>query len=525
MTATKAAEVSSELVPLAERTNVLHALRLAMVTGVLASAALASDTAGAVVGDLAAPTAGYALLAVALEAGRRALNNRSLVLLGTLLLVDGVWIAAVVARSGGPPSPLALLVVLHVVAVTLLASYRTGLKIAVWHSLLLAVAHYLRETEYVRGGSLPAFDEPASESAVVAWVVGFLILAVGTAVFSSINERELRRSRRELMGLAAMGSELQDVGSPDQVGRVVLHWVSTTLGYPRSAVVVGDPEQVSQAWVADGQGIRALDLGQRHPPGEVLRRCWDTRQVQLVRSAGADASVLATALPDARNLVVVPMVADGSAVGVLALEKGGGLTATMKSTRVNALLQFAAHAALSLRSATLLAEVQRLARVDELSGLPNRRTFDETLAREVARSARTGEPVSLLLLDLDHFKQINDTYGHQGGDEVLRLVGRALANSVREQFDLPARYGGEEFAIVLPGCPAVPAGRVAEEVRKAISSCCEGLRVTVSAGVAVYPWNADTAEGLTVAADEALYQSKRAGRDQVTISARQADAA
>lgn len=516
-----AAAVSSELVPLAERTTVLHAFRLAVVTAVLATATLAPQTVGASVGALAFPTAVYALITVAVEALRRALNRRSLVLFGALLLADGAWIAAVVTRAGGPLSPLAVLVVLHVVAVTLLASYRTGLKVAVWHSLMLVVAHYFRTAGLTTGWGPPAFaGVVVPESAVVAGVASFLVLALGTAIFSSINERELRRSRREMTGLASMGTELQDVQSPDEIGTVLLRWVRDALGYPRSAVVMGDQDHVSQAWVADDDGIRAVDLVPGYQPGEVLRRCWETRQPQLVRTVGPEAPVLSRALPNAANLVVVPMVADARAVGALVVEKGGSMTAMISGTRVNALLEFAAHAAQSLRSATLLAEVQRLARVDELTGLPNRRTFDETMAREVARAARSGDPLSLVLLDVDHFKNINDAYGHSRGDEALRVVGRALAESARQQLDLAARYGGEEFALVLPGCPAAAAAMVAEEVRAAIASSCEDLRLTVSAGVAVYGANAVTAEGLTVAADEALYQSKRSGRDQVTVSRR-----
>ncbi len=222
---------TSGLVPLAERTNVLQAFRLTMVAAVLICAQLWPATLGAPQQALAPITAGYALLTAAVEVVRRSLKRRSLALVGALLLADGLWIAAVVARTGGPRSLLTVLVGLHVVAVTLLASYRTGLKIAVWHSLLFVVAHTLREA-----GVIPEWDPPAlagagavPNSMVVSGVVTFLVLAVGTAAFSSLNERErARRSRRGLRGLVAMGSELQDVRSPDDVGPVVLRSVLAT---------------------------------------------------------------------------------------------------------------------------------------------------------------------------------------------------------------------------------------------------------------------------------------------------------
>ncbi|MDQ3571057.1 MAG: sensor domain-containing diguanylate cyclase [Actinomycetota bacterium] len=513
---------TSELVPLAERTTFLQASRLTMVAAVLMSAALWPDTIGAPPSALAPVTAAYVLLTVAVEVVRRALKRRSLALLGTLLLADGLWIAAVVALTGGPGSLLAVLVGLHVVAVTLLASYRTGLKIAIWHSLLFVTAHWLQGVGNA-GGRDPS---PYDVAGAVASVVTFLVLAIGTAVFSSLNERELRRGRKVLRGLVAMGKELQDARSPDEVGPAVLSCVLRTFGAPRGAVVLGDQSGVRKVWVGGKAGEDEPTAIGPHgtAPGDVLTRCWRLREPQLVRTLGADDGVLSQALPAARNLVVVPMVTDGEPIGALVLEQGGGLDERISTTRINALVEFAAHGALSIRKATLLAEVERLARVDALTGLPNRRTFDETLDREVARAARSGEPLSLVMLDVDHFKRINDTYGHDGGDEVLREIGRILATSLR-QIDLPARFGGEEFAFVLPDCTGHAALRLTEEVRRAIATTHshggEQLpSVTVSAGVASFPRNALSGAELTKQADEALYQSKRGGRDRVTLATR-----
>ncbi|MDQ3680388.1 MAG: sensor domain-containing diguanylate cyclase [Actinomycetota bacterium] len=514
---------TSELVPLAERTNVLQAFRLTMVAAVLISSASWPHTIGATQSDLAAVTAVYALLTVAVEVVRRALKRRSLALLGSLLLADGLWIAAVVALTEGPRSVLAVLVGLHIVAVTLLASYRTGLKIAVWHSLLFVTAHWLASADAI--GPWKPLPKPDDDLVplVVASVVMFLVLAIGTAAFSALNERELRRGRKMLRGLVAMGEELQDVQSPDEVGPVLLRCVLRTFGAPRGAVAIGDEGGVRKLWVGKADEDVPTALGpQRARPGDVLDRCWRLREPQLVRALGADDGVLSQALPAARNLVVVPMVTDGEPIGALVLEQGGGLDERISTTRINALVEFAAHGALSIRKATLLAEVERLARVDALTGLPNRRTFDETLHREVARAARSGEPLSLVMLDVDHFKQINDTYGHDRGDEVLREIGAILATSLR-QIDLPARFGGEEFAFVLPDCTGHAALRLTEEVRSAIASAQngdQGPSVTVSAGVASFPRNALTGAELTKQADEALYQSKRGGRDRATLATR-----
>ncbi|MDQ3574519.1 MAG: sensor domain-containing diguanylate cyclase [Actinomycetota bacterium] len=496
-----------------------------MVAAVLISAAVWPDTIGATQSDIAPVTAAYALLTVAVEVVRRALKRRSLALLGCLLLADGLWIAAVVALTGGPRSVLAVLVGLHVVAVTLLASYRTGLKIAVWHSLLFVTAHWLASADDIGPWKWKPLPEPHGDPVplVVASVVTFLVLAIGTAAFSALNERELRRGRKMLRGLVAMGEELQDVRSPDEVGPVLLRCVLRTFGAPRGAVTIGDEDGVRKLWVGKADEDEPTAHGpQRTRPGDVLARCWRLREPQLVRALGDDDEVLSQALPAARNLVVVPMVTDGEPIGALVLEQGGGLDERISTTRINALVEFAAHGALSIRKATLLAEVERLARVDALTGLPNRRTFDETLDREVARAARSGEPLSLVMLDVDHFKQINDTYGHDRGDEVLRQIGAILATSLR-QIDLPARFGGEEFAFVLPDCTGHAALRLTEEVRSAIASPKNGHQgpsVTVSAGVASFPRNALTGAELRKQADEALYQSKRGGRDRATLATR-----
>jgi diguanylate cyclase (GGDEF)-like protein len=183
------------------------------------------------------------------------------------------------------------------------------------------------------------------------------------------------------------------------------------------------------------------------------------------------------------------------------------------------LSQFTAHAALALRNVRLLAERERQAAIDGLTGLANRREFDLALAREVSRSERTGDPLSLVVLDLDHFKEVNDSRGHLAGDEVLRAIGKVLASSVREM-DLVARYGGEEFAMVLPRCDLADAvavvARVTDSVRR--QEALQGI--TLSSGVASLPLNASAGVDLVAAADEALYESKRAGRNRYTVSNR-----
>ncbi|MDQ4065430.1 MAG: GGDEF domain-containing protein, partial [Actinomycetota bacterium] len=164
------------------------------------------------------------------------------------------------------------------------------------------------------------------------------------------------------------------------------------------------------------------------------------------------------------------------------------------------------------------------AETDALTGIANRRTFEATLEREMSRAARNGEQLTLAMFDIDHFKKLNDTYGHQLGDDVLKKVAAALVEASRD-FDTPARYGGEEFAVVLPSCSARESLAVAERLRKSLSEIADvPVEITASSGVATFPQHAGDIEGLIKAADEALYESKRAGRDRVTRSRRRARA-
>ncbi len=160
--------------------------------------------------------------------------------------------------------------------------------------------------------------------------------------------------------------------------------------------------------------------------------------------------------------------------------------------------------------------LESLATVDGLTGLRNRRWMDDAFSREVVRAERTGKPLSVLLIDIDHFKRLNDAHGHPVGDSVLRRVGQALAKGLRP-VDLIARYGGEEFSVLMPGLGPDTAVAVAERLRLAVEAD-EGdgcPRTTVSVGVASLGSNESLAV-LVARADKALYRAKAAGRNRTS---------
>jgi diguanylate cyclase (GGDEF)-like protein len=176
-----------------------------------------------------------------------------------------------------------------------------------------------------------------------------------------------------------------------------------------------------------------------------------------------------------------------------------------------------------------LARAERRAATDGLTGLPNARALHDTLKRMVAHAARSGAPLAALMIDLDHFKALNDDYGHDLANDALAAVGAILRGEVRAS-DFAARFGGEEFTILLPDTDRDGAAVVAEKVLRALRALTiPGVerKITASIGVAAFPADAATGDHLLRVADRALYAAKRGGRDRVVMAERRvpADAA
>ncbi len=247
----------------------------------------------------------------------------------------------------------------------------------------------------------------------------------------------------------------------------------------------------------------------------LVARTYQSARAQIIPDLGthpvADQGILALhlATPGGAGLraaVFVPVVHQGRtrAVLVVTLER----PLILEHTRVLALLELlAADAALALSREDLSRELARQAVTDPLTGLANRRRWDTEIARETRRATRTGAPLSVIMLDLDHFKNYNDTRGHAAGDLLLRQAAHAWQRLLRAD-DVLARLGGEEFAVLLPDCPAGGAARLAAGLLRAVP---DGQ--TCSAGVAQYA--GDPPEQLLNRADDALYRAKNTGRDRV----------
>jgi len=221
----------------------------------------------------------------------------------------------------------------------------------------------------------------------------------------------------------------------------------------------------------------------------------------------------------------LPMMAHGEVLALLHVHptSGTAMRLTTTETQRSLLRVFAEYLALALSNLKLRDTLRQQSIRDPLTGLFNRRYLEETLALEIERAKRQEGPFSVMMLDLDHFKHFNDTYGHEAGDTVLEVLGGLLQRQVRGG-DIACRYGGEEFALLLPGAALEAAHKRAEQL-------CAGVRtlaldykgqslgpLTVSVGVATFPNHGESAGLVLHAADTALYQAKHEGRDRVAVA-------
>lgn len=332
--------------------------------------------------------------------------------------------------------------------------------------------------------------------------------------------RELKGSRDELRrGVERLGAALRVTHDLGGMLRVVLETAMVTLGARAGAIFMAAGSDIR---LEAARGYRALP-GAVLPIGHGLAGRAAAAACPVRVPAALPPSEMAPEEPQADSAVAVPLVGRDQAIGVLALY-GRTVPEPFGEDDARTLESLAAQAAVAIENVLLHEEAQRLSVTDPLTGVANRRSLELRLAREVNRAQRFDRPVSLLMLDLDRFKRINDESGHRRGDEVLVEVTSRIRSQIRSRIDTLARYGGEEFVILLPETDSEGARVVAEKVREAIRERpLEGpsgppVSITVSVGTATYPRDGLTTDDLLRAADAAMYRAKEHGRDRVATA-------
>ena len=524
-----AAGAAGDFVPLSERMALLRIFRVLAAVIVVTAWALLPQTRGASGSLVLTVTAGYVGAMLAVELLWRSSRRRATWVFGLVVMCDAIYLAWASYGTAGLNSPLQALLLLQLVTVSLLASFRTGLKLALFSSLLLLCAFYAQEAGllHVLGGHGLYFGG-RDYRLVCAQIVVYWLAALVTASFAAVNERELRRRRYDLEALAQLARHLEALQQPQEIAERVLADVQGAFAYERSLLIEMQHDAATFLAARDVDAAREiawpLSRDQLNGDSPVLSRVLADGTTALVRGGDRQTDVVLASFGERKNLVVVPLRADGHSTGVLIVEHALRRGSRVERRVVSMLERFASHVALALGKARLLQEIATLATIDALTGLPNRRLLDEALGRLCAEALRTGAPLGVLMIDIDHFKAHNDTHGHQSGDVVLRHVGEALRGHARAM-DVATRFGGEEFCVVMPGADLVTAAGAAERLRLAIAAMPMEHPVTASIGVACAAVHGRTPAELTRSADVALYEAKRRGRNRVVVATATAQAA
>lgn len=360
----------------------------------------------------------------------------------------------------------------------------------------------------------------------VLYVLSFRVMARRTTELRQTNETlkvsvaELERRNRETASLAQLGELLQACTTVDEaclaIGHTAPQLFPNTCGVLYAYSSSRDDLEAIVTW-----GDALIEKGtRRFEPNE----CWALRRGRPHRVGVLCEDLPCRVLSKSASALCVPMVAHGETLGVLYMQENSLTETQPEILALNEQLAetSAEHIALALANLRLRETLRDQSIRDSLTGLFNRRFMEEALPREIRRAERSQHPFGVVMLDLDHFKRFNDTFGHAAGDTLLREVGALLQVKTRGG-DVVCRVGGEEFVLILPEIALEDACQRVEELRQNVRELAVTHRgqslsiVTLSAGVAMFPQHGKDSETLLRASDRALYRAKREGRDRIVV--------
>lgn len=329
----------------------------------------------------------------------------------------------------------------------------------------------------------------------------------------------MSRETEVLRILLELSKEISSQTPMQKVVKKMTTSLRKVLGADECSVMILEESQKELAF-SESSGLSKWEIGNiRFKMGEGIAG-WVARHKKpvLIEDAASDPRFIQVDQQKRRiySMICVPLVTKRTLIGTVSMTtRTEGHIFTAEELEVAVLLS--AHISLALENNRLY----EISVSDGLTNLYNRRYLEQRLSKELAYSRRFHKPLTVLLADIDFFKRLNDTYGHQAGDHALKAVSDIFAASLRE-YDVVARYGGEEFAILLPSTPRQRGASIAERIRSNIAGNDirfrnQKIHVTSSIGVASYPEDSDTPEALVHQADIALYAAKSRGRNQVVL--------
>ena len=432
---------------------------------------------------------------VALEFVRRTDAAALVADTGLVVVLDATYLTIAIDTSGHVRPVITALAVVLIAGIVHLLSAPKGLALAGLSASALVVVGVLGPALAPHGAHLPTAATALAPAVLV-------IAAIIDAAIARLAEAGFRVDHELLEARMAFGTGLgQARTQPEILTRLATH-VRDRLGFGRVAVLVRHRD----GWL----GIRATPhtveaVHTPSPGGPIVASVWQSHAV-ILRHLPEDA-LLDTVLPLAMNVAVVGLHDDTGPVG-LVIAEWDSADDSVPARAVAALGEAAGHAALAVRNAELLTALRELSTRDPLTGLANRRLFDETLIPAFGVARRATTPLSLLALDVDDFKVVNDRYGHPVGDEVLRQIARCIQRHTAST-DLVARVGGDEFVVLLPGCSGIDADTVATRITERVATTVDAAPVSVSIGRATLDAAMANPAALLDAADVALYEQKR----------------
>jgi len=364
---------------------------------------------------------------------------------------------------------------------------------------------------------LAGFDEADLRLAAI------ISAQLGTTLQHALSFDEARSRLKELELLNQVTRILAGSEDLDEIFTTLVKEIRQAFQVTAVGVLIRDPESDAlTVKAADGESDTEISELKLELGKGLTGVAAETGEVQYAPDVTRDPRYV-PADPRIRSELAIPLLAQDRVMGVLNLESSSLGAFPPEERRVAEIV--AAQIAQMLSRVLLYQQVATMAVTDGLTGLYNHREFFRRLDAEFKRSIRYAYPLSLIMIDIDFFKEFNDTAGHLAGDQALKVIAEKIIESVRET-DVVARYGGEEFAVILPLCHESTALEVAERIRVSIEE--SGLRggegtppLTVSVGICTAPQHADRHEELVKQADDAMYISKRDGRNRCTVCRRE----